>query len=160
MSIYTVLLMFGIFYILEIRAVLYLVAQLCPILCDPHRMYSPPVSSVHGDSPGKNTGVGCHALLQGIFSTQGWNPGLLHCRQILHRLSTLWTLYSLFFLSSFLVSLLLEPIVLHCFGEITTLKLQHLPELPSTVLGVRLTALDKLIRLGKWGLQGAIRLVK
>ena len=31
------------------------------------------------DSPGKNTGTGCHALLQGIFPTQGWNPGLLHC---------------------------------------------------------------------------------
>ena len=30
------------------------------------------------DSPGKNTGVGCHALLQGIFPTQGSNPGLLH----------------------------------------------------------------------------------
>ena len=37
---------------------------------------SPPGSSVHGDSPGKNTGLGCHALLQGIFSTQGSNPGL------------------------------------------------------------------------------------
>ena len=37
---------------------------------------SPP-GSVHGDSPGKNTGVGFHALLQGIFSTQGWNPCLL-----------------------------------------------------------------------------------
>ena len=34
--------------------------------------------------PGKNTGVGCHSLLQGIFSTQGSNPGLLHCRQILY----------------------------------------------------------------------------
>ena len=34
-------------------------------------------SSVHGDSPGKNTGVGCHALLQGIFPTQGSNPCLL-----------------------------------------------------------------------------------
>ena len=33
------------------------------------------------DSPGKNTGVGCHALLQGIFPTQGSNPGLLHGRQ-------------------------------------------------------------------------------
>ena len=33
------------------------------------------------DSPGKNTGVGCHFLLQGIFLTQGSNPGLLHCRQ-------------------------------------------------------------------------------
>ena len=32
------------------------------------------------DSPGKNPGVGCHALLQGIFLTQGWNLGLLHCR--------------------------------------------------------------------------------
>ena len=36
-----------------------------------------PGSSVHGDSPGKNTGVGCHALLQGIFLTQGLNPHLL-----------------------------------------------------------------------------------
>ena len=35
---------------------------------------SPPGSSVHGDSPGKNTRVGCHALLQGIFLTQGLNP--------------------------------------------------------------------------------------
>ena len=34
--------------------------------------YSPPGSSVHGDSPGNNTGVGCHALLQGIF----FNPGI------------------------------------------------------------------------------------
>ena len=34
------------------------------------------------DSLGRNTGVGCHALLQGIFPTQGSNPGLLHCRQI------------------------------------------------------------------------------
>ena len=37
-----------------------------------------------GDSPGKNTGVGFHVLLQGIFPTQGSNQGLLHCRQILH----------------------------------------------------------------------------
>ena len=44
-------------------------------------------SSVHGDSPGKNTRVGCHALLQGIFPTQGWNPGLPHCKQILYLLS-------------------------------------------------------------------------
>ena len=36
-----------------------------------------------GDSPGKNTGVGCHALLQGIFPTQGSNPGLPYCRWIL-----------------------------------------------------------------------------
>jgi len=36
------------------------------------------------DSPGSNTGVGCHSLLQGIFPTQGLNLGLLHCRQIYH----------------------------------------------------------------------------
>ena len=39
------------------------------------------------DFPGKNTGVGCHALLQGIFPTQGLNPSLPHCRQILNCLS-------------------------------------------------------------------------
>ena len=37
------------------------------------------------DFPGKNTGVGSHFLLQGIFLTQGSNPGLLHCRQILYQ---------------------------------------------------------------------------
>ena len=37
--------------------------------------------------PGKDTGVGCHYLLQGIFSTQGSNPGLKHCWQILYCLS-------------------------------------------------------------------------
>ena len=44
-------------------------------------------SSVHGDSPDKITGVGCHAFLQGTFPTQGSNPGLPHCRQILYQLS-------------------------------------------------------------------------
>ena len=39
------------------------------------------------DSPGKNTGLACHALLQGIVLTQGLNLGLLHCRQILNHLS-------------------------------------------------------------------------
>ena len=38
-------------------------------------------------SPGQNTGVGSLSLLQGIFPTQGWNPSLLHCRQILYQLS-------------------------------------------------------------------------
>ena len=48
---------------------------------------SPPGSSVHWDSPGKNTGVCFHALLQGIFPTQRSNPGVLHCRWILYHLS-------------------------------------------------------------------------
>jgi len=39
------------------------------------------------NSPGKNTGVSSHSLLQGIFPTQGSNPRLLHCRQILYHLS-------------------------------------------------------------------------
>ena len=54
--------------------------QLCPILCNPMNC-SPPVSPVHGDYPGKNTGVGCHALLKGIFPTQGLH---LHLLGLLH----------------------------------------------------------------------------
>ena len=51
------------------------VVQSCPTL-QPHRLYSP------WNSLGQNTG-----LLQGIFPTQGLNPGLLHCRWILYQLS-------------------------------------------------------------------------
>ena len=47
----------------------------------PHGLYSP------WNSRGQNTGVGCHALLQGIFPTQGSNPGLLPCRRILYQLT-------------------------------------------------------------------------
>ena len=43
-----------------------------------------PDSSVHGDSPGKNTGVGFHAFLRGIFPTQWSNPCLPHCRFLYH----------------------------------------------------------------------------
>ena len=46
-----------------------------------------PNSSVHVDSPGKNTLEGCHALVQEIFPTQRSNPGLPHCRQILYHLN-------------------------------------------------------------------------
>ena len=67
-------------------AVLCLVAQSRLTLCDPMDC-SLPGSSVHGDSPGKNTGVGCHAFLQGIFPVQGSNPDLLHFRRILYQLS-------------------------------------------------------------------------
>ena len=63
-----------------------LAIQSCLTLCNPIDC-SPPGTSVHGDSPGKNTGVGCHALLQGIFPTQESNQGLLHFRQILYQLS-------------------------------------------------------------------------
>ena len=57
--------------------------QSCPTLCDPMN-YCPSGSSVHGDYPSKNTGEGCHTLLQGIVPTQGLNPGPLHFRQILY----------------------------------------------------------------------------
>ena len=82
-----------------------LVTQSCPTLCKPIDC-SPPGSSVHGsfqarilkwvaisssrddfvdcpwNSLGRNIGVGCHSLCQGIFPTQGLNSGLLHCRQV------------------------------------------------------------------------------
>ena len=58
------------------------VTQSCPTLCDPmNYIYS------YWNSPGQNTGVGSLSLLQEIFPTQGSNPGLKHCRQILYQLS-------------------------------------------------------------------------
>ena len=56
-------------------------------LCDPIDC-SPPGSPAHEDSPGKNTVVGCHALLQGIFPTQGSNVGLLHLPALAGRFLT------------------------------------------------------------------------
>ena len=55
-------------------------AQLCPSLCNP-------MDSSPWNSPGQNTGVGSLPILQGIFPTQGSNPGLLHRRQIISQLS-------------------------------------------------------------------------
>ena len=57
-----------------------LATQSCPTLCDP-RLLCP------WHSPGKGTGVGGHVLFQGIFLTQGLNPGLQHFGQILYHLS-------------------------------------------------------------------------
>ena len=60
------------------------VSQSCLTPCNPWtstRLLCP------WNSPGKNTGVGCHFLLQGIFPTQGSNLGLVHCRQMLYHLS-------------------------------------------------------------------------
>ena len=73
-------------FMLSFVVVLCLVTQLCLTFCDPMD-YSPPGSSVHGDSPGKNTGVGCHALLQGIFPIQRLSPDLPNCKQTLYHLS-------------------------------------------------------------------------
>ena len=78
-----------------------LVAQLCLTLCNPMD-HSPQGPSVHGDAPCKNTGVGCHALLQGIFPTQGSNPGLPHCGRILYLLSYQGLLGNSFFRLSYI----------------------------------------------------------
>ena len=60
------------------------VAQSCQTLCDA----MDPIRLLHPwDFPGKNTGMGCHFLLQEIFPTEGLNLGLLHRRQTLYRLS-------------------------------------------------------------------------
>ena len=72
-------------------------------------------------SPGKNTGVGCHALLQRIFPTQGLNLGLPHCRQILYHLRatreahlfSLYTTKSPFIYISKLI--IIFSILLFCF---------------------------------------------
>ena len=57
-----------------------LVAQSCPTLCNPMD-YSLPGSFLW-TSPDKNIGEGFHFLLQGIFLTQGLNPGILHYRKV------------------------------------------------------------------------------
>ena len=71
-------------YLFTSRQVKGLAAQSCPAFCDPidcTRLLCP------WNSLGKNAGVGCHSLLQGIFPTQGPNLGLLHCKQILYHLN-------------------------------------------------------------------------
>ena len=59
-------------------------SEILSVLCDslrPHGLYS------SWNSPGQNTGVGSCSLFQGIFATQGLNPGLPHCRRMLYQLS-------------------------------------------------------------------------
>ena len=58
------------------------------------------------DFPGKDTGVGCHFLLQWIFPTQGSNPGLLHCRQILY-----WLIYKV---NLYMIGLLNLILLIYC----------------------------------------------
>ena len=85
---------------IDLQVILTDIIQMYNVLSCPFETYSVSCSIVsnslqsHGleptrllcprNSPGKNTGVGCHALLQRIFPTQGWHPGLLHCRHTLY----------------------------------------------------------------------------
>ena len=57
----------------------------CSVMFDSLRLHG--LHAVPWDSPGQNTGVGCHSLLQGIFPTQGSKPGFMHCSQIHYYLS-------------------------------------------------------------------------
>ena len=62
----------------------FIISESCSVMSDslrPHGLYSP------WNSPGQNSGVGSLSLLQGISPTQGLNPGLLNCRQVLYQLS-------------------------------------------------------------------------
>ena len=71
------------------KSVFKLESESCSVVSDslrPQALYSP------RNSPGKNTGVGSLSFLQGIFPTQGLNPGLPHCRQILYPLSHMGSL--------------------------------------------------------------------
>ena len=65
--------------------------ETCSVMSDslwPHGLYSP------RNSVGQNTGVGSWSLLQGIFPTQGLNPGLPHCRQVLYQATReAWRIY-------------------------------------------------------------------
>ena len=86
-----------------------LVTKSCPILATPWTVtcQAPP-----WDSPGKNTGVGSHFLLQGIFPIQGSNLGLLHCRQFLY-----WTELHVGFNGCFVTALPLKHSLLSRKGK-------------------------------------------
>ena len=65
------------------ECVVFLVTKSCPTVASPWTVaHQAPLST---GFPGKNTGVGSHFFLQGIFQAQGSNPRHLHCKQILYR---------------------------------------------------------------------------
>ena len=78
--------------------------QSCPTLCDPMD-YSLPGSSVHGIFPGKNTGVGCHFPLQGIFLTQELNLSAFQTDYLLTELRGKPHLFIVLYLTSFWVGI-------------------------------------------------------
>ena len=106
-------------------------SQQCLIFFNPMDC-SLPGSPVHGDFPGKNTGVGCHALLQGLFPTRGLNQGLLHCKWILllteppgKPMNT--GMGSLFLLQGIFLTQESNPGILHCRRIIYQLNYQGSP---------------------------------
>ena len=80
----------------------------------PHGLYPARLLSLW-DSLGKNTEMGCHALVQGIFPSQGSNPGLLHCRQILYSLNHLRTFVKILWTNIFTLLLTKDLYILKIF---------------------------------------------
>ena len=116
-----------------VQKVRVLVAQLCLTLCDTMDC-SPPGSSVHGILQARILGGHCLSLLQGIVLTQGSNPGLLRCGQILYQLShkgspkafvvnQIWAAHSFLSLPEFCLQLFL---FIHSY------KASHLLRVPLT----------------------------
>ena len=109
------------------------------------------------DFPGKSAGVGCHFLLQGIFPTQESNPGLLHCRQTLYRLS-----HWLLFLCFVIFLLLLPAVTFSSHLLLTTLHIHYcsltdsLPSFQLTTSQIQLVKYSQMhntqIQLVKWHL--------
>ena len=99
----------------RICMLLCLATQSCLTLCDPMGRGTWK-ATVRGDSPGKNTGVGCHGLLLRMFPTRGSNPSILHCRQILYQLSHKGIL--VYAKSS------LDNVICYCLPYVTTI---HIP---------------------------------
>ena len=82
------------------------------------------------NSSGKNTAVGCHCLLQGVFPTQESNPGLQHCRQILYRLNHQGSpdnLRAVYFILLSLITCYVS-VVVQCFLKIYFLDCQALKD--------------------------------
>ena len=91
--------------VLCLKCVCVLDTQSCPTLCDPMDL-QPTRLLCPRDSPGKNTGVGCHVLLQGVFLTQGSSPSLLHYGWILYHLSHREALWQFFITGGIMYTLL------------------------------------------------------
>ena len=113
--------------------------QSCLTFCDPLDC-SLLGCSVHGDSPGRNTGVGCH-ILQGIFLTQESNPRLLLCRQILYWLSHLGSPVYLY-----RHELFLKVHTRNCASKVTQL-VKNPPAMQETL--VRFLGWEDLLEKGK-----------
>ena len=104
-----------------------LVTQSCLSLCDPMDC-SLPGSSIHGDSPSKNTGVGCHGHLQEIFSTEKSNPLATYTSSLVKFLLSFLTLLKIKLFSSCWISIIfctfwIAVLYQMCLSQIFSLSL-------------------------------------